>query len=88
VLHGQVGFRLAGRVAIAEPGTQLAAPPGGPRAWWNAGQEEALVRVEIRPSGRFEVMAQNAFGLAQDGRVNRKGMPNLLQLAVFAARVR
>ncbi len=55
-----------------------------PHDWWNAGDEDAVVRVEIRPAGRFEVMIQNAFGLAQDGKVNRRGMPNLLQLAVFA----
>ena len=29
-------------------------------------------------------MILNAFGLAQDGRVDRKGMPNFLQLVVFA----
>jgi hypothetical protein len=52
--------------------------------WWNAGPEEALVRVEIRPAARFEAFLKNAFGLAQDGKVNRRGMPNLLQLAVFA----
>jgi hypothetical protein len=28
-------------------------------------------------------MILNAFGLAQDGRVDRKGMPNFLQLVVF-----
>jgi hypothetical protein len=29
-------------------------------------------------------MVRNAFGLAQDGKVNNRGMPNLLQLALFA----
>jgi hypothetical protein len=29
-------------------------------------------------------MILNAFGLAQDGRVDRRGMPNFLQLVVFA----
>ena len=29
-------------------------------------------------------MIRNAFGLAQDGKVNKRRMPNLLQLAVFA----
>jgi hypothetical protein len=38
----------------------------------------------MRPAARFEAMIRNAFGLAQDGRVNKRGMPNLLQLAVFA----
>jgi hypothetical protein len=84
VLRGQVGFRLAGQVRIAEVGVELIAPPGTLHDWWNAGPEEALVRVEMRPAARFEAMIRNAFGLAQDGKVNRCGMPNLLQLAVFA----
>jgi quercetin dioxygenase-like cupin family protein len=84
VLCGQVGFRLSGREAIAELGKTLIVPAGMPHDWWNAGPEEALVRVEIRPAARFEAMILNAFGLGQDGKVNRKGMPNLLQLAVFA----
>src|SRR5215831_2540758 len=84
VLRGRVGFRLAGRESIAEPGIMLIAPARVPHDWWNAGPEKALVRVEIRPAARFEAFLKNAFGLAQDGKVNRRGMPNLLQLAVFA----
>jgi hypothetical protein len=84
VLRGRVGFRLVGRESIAEPGVRLIAPARVPHDWWNAGPEEALVRVEIRPAARFEAFLKNAFGLAQDGKVNRQGMPNLLQLAVFA----
>ena len=84
MLRGKVGFRLAGRVSIAEPGVELMAPPGTPHDWWNAGTEEALVRMEMRPAARFEAMIRNAFGLAQDGKVNKHGMPNVLQLAVFA----
>lgn len=84
VVRGQVGFRVAGRAAVAEIGVALVATPGVPHDWWNAGSEEALVRVEIRPAARFEAMISNAFGLAQDGRVNARGMPNILQLALFA----
>lgn len=84
VLRGQVGFRLAGQEAIADLGKKLIVPAGMTHDWWNAGPEEALVRVEVRPAARFEAMIRNLFGLAQDGKVNRKGMPNLLQLAVFA----
>ena len=43
-----------------------------------------MVRMEMRPAARFEAMIRNAFGLAQDGKVNKVGMPNVLQLAVFA----
>ena len=88
VLSGLVAFRLDGRVEIAEVGQETVVPAGMVHDWWNAGEGEALVRVEIRPGARFEEMIRNAFGLAQDGRTDAKGMPNLLQLAVFAREFR
>jgi quercetin dioxygenase-like cupin family protein len=87
VLRGQVGYlgyRLSGKVGTAGPGVALFVPAGVPHEWWNAGPEGTLVRVEVWPAARFEAMIQNVFGLAQDGKVNRRGMPNFLQLAVFA----
>ena len=84
VVRGRVGFRIDGRESIAEPGERLHVPAGTAHDWWNAGEEEAHVRVEIRPGARFEEMAINLFGLAQDGKTNSKGMPNLLQVAAFA----
>src|SRR5437763_16975582 len=84
VLRGRVGFRLDGREDIAEPGRRLQAPPGMRHDWWNAGDEEAHVLVEIRPAARFEEMIGNLFGLAQDGKTDAKGMPNLLKLALIA----
>jgi quercetin dioxygenase-like cupin family protein len=84
VLRGQVGFRIDGRESIAEPGKRLHVPAGTAHDWWNAGEEDAHVRVEIRPGARFEEMALNLFGLAQDGKTNSRGMPNLLQAAIFA----
>jgi len=84
VISGRIGFRLAGRETVAEPGVTVFVHCGVAHDWWNAGQEEALVRVVVKPAARFEVMIKNAFGLAQDGKVDKKGMPGLLQLAVFA----
>jgi quercetin dioxygenase-like cupin family protein len=84
ILRGRVAFRLSGRTSTAEPGVTLVVPPGTPHDWWNAGPEEALVRVEARPGARFEEFIANGFGLAQDGKVDRRGMPKLLQLSLFA----
>ena len=83
VVRGRVGFRIGGHESIAEPGERLHVPAGTAHDWWNAG-EEAHVVVEISPGERFEKMALNLFGLAQDGKTNPKGMPNLLQAAIFA----
>jgi quercetin dioxygenase-like cupin family protein len=84
VVRGRVGFRIDGRESIAEPGERLHVPAGTAHDWWNAGEEEAHVRVEISPGQRFEEMAINLFSLAQDGKTNSRGMPNLLQAAIFA----
>jgi quercetin dioxygenase-like cupin family protein len=84
VVRGRVGFRLDGRETIAELRQRLRVPAGMAHDWWNAGEEEAHVTVEIRPGARFEEMIVNLFGLAQDGKTNSKGMPNLLQAALFA----
>jgi hypothetical protein len=77
---------LAGEVSTAERGVTLTVAPGIAHDWWNPGRDEALVRVEVRPSARFEAMISNAFGLAQDGKVNKQGVPNLLPLAMHLTR--
>jgi uncharacterized cupin superfamily protein len=84
VMGGRVGFRLDGHEIIAPHDERLHVPAGMAHDWWNAGEEEAHVTVEIRPGARFEEMIVNLFGLAQDGKTNSKGMPNLLQAALFA----
>ena len=84
VVSGLVGFRIDGRESVAQAGERLHVPAGTAHDWWNAGEEEARVSVEICPGERFEEMALNLFGLAQDGKTNSKGMPNPLQAAIFA----
>lgn len=84
VLRGRVGFCIDGREAIARPGHEILVPPGVAHDWWNAGDEEAHIVVEIQPAARFEAMILNLFGLAQDGKTDKKGMPTLLQLALLA----
>ena len=85
VVSGRVGFRIDGRESIAELNQRLHVPAKVAHDWWNAGDEEAHVIVELAHGAeRFEEMIRNLFGLAQDGKTNSKGMPNLLQGALFA----
>jgi hypothetical protein len=39
---------------------------------------------EVRPALQFESLLETMFVLAEDGKTNRKGMPNPLRLAVIA----
>src|SRR5918998_2044468 len=73
VLRGRLGYRLDGREGVVGPEERLHVPRGTAHDWWNAGDEEAQVLVEISPAARFEEMILNAFGLAQDGKTNAKG---------------
>lgn len=84
VVRGRVGFRIDGHESIAEPGRRMCVSAGTVHDWWNAGSEEAHIVVEISPGTRFEEMISNLFNLAQDGKTNSKGMPGLLQTALFA----
>jgi hypothetical protein len=84
VRYGRIGLRLNGHEAVAQLGDQLPISPGVAHDWCNAGDDEALVTVEVWPAARFEEAIANSFGLAQDGKTNAKGMPNLLQLALLA----
>ena len=84
VVRGRLGYRLDGREGVAKPGERLHVPRDTAHDWWNAGEEEAHVIVEISPAARLEEMILNAFGLAQEGKTDAKGKPHLLQLVLFA----
>jgi quercetin dioxygenase-like cupin family protein len=84
IVSGRVGVSINGRHSIAQPGQSFEVAEGVVHDWWNAGDDEAHVIVEVQPAARFEAMIRNAFGLAQDGKTDNKGMPGLLQLSVFA----
>jgi quercetin dioxygenase-like cupin family protein len=83
VLRGKVGMRLNNQEIIAPLNERIVIPVGVIHDWWNAGSEEAHVQVEVRPGDRFLEMISNLFGFAQDGKTDKKGMPNLLQLILF-----
>ena len=84
VIEGRLGVRRgreklelgAGEVAMIDPGT--------PHKFWNAGDETLRFRAEVRPALQFESLIETMFGLAADGKTNRKGMPGPLRLAVIA----
>ena len=84
VLRGSVGFKIGRRKLVAGPGQRVTVPAGTPHRFWNAGDDVAQFVCEIRPALQFESLIETMFGLAADGKTNRKGMPNPLRLAVIA----
>ncbi len=70
--------------SVLRAGEQAHVEPGVWHDWWNEGDVDAIVRVEITPGERFAHMIETLFGLAREGHVNKRGMSDALQLALFA----
>ena len=69
------------------PGEVLEVAPGVMHGFANAGDEEARVRVEVRPALAMEDMFAEVIAMAEAGRMNRRGMPrSLVDLAALARR--
>ena len=85
VLDGTLEFRLGKkRRLVARPGDRVLVPAGTPHRFENIGEETARFTCEVRPALGFEQLIETMFSLAEDGKVNKKGMPNPLRLAVIA----
>ena len=81
---GTLAFKLDGEEIVAGPGESVTVPAGSAHKFWNAGETEAVFVCEVRPALQFERLIETMFGLAADGKTNKKGMPNPLRLAVIA----
>jgi mannose-6-phosphate isomerase-like protein (cupin superfamily) len=79
---GTISLEATGERRKIGPGEGATVPTGAPHRWWNESQEEAVVRVELRPALDTETFFETFFGLGRDGKTNSKGIPGLLQIAV------
>jgi hypothetical protein len=93
VLKGTLDARIAGRTLALKAGQSATVQPGVAHDWWNSSKtEDANVLVEVGPApnsshvdaNRFEMLIGMLFGLANEGKVDRKGRPGPLQGAVIA----
>ena len=86
MVHGELGTRVDGVERTLGPGEEATVRAGVPHDWWNAGEGDAEVIVEITPPDpRFEMMIATLWGLANAGRTDEKGMPGPLQLALIGS---
>jgi mannose-6-phosphate isomerase-like protein (cupin superfamily) len=92
ILAGQATYRIGEVTATARVGDRVVMPAGRVHIHpWSSGPEPLHVRQtgETLPADPGGILASlqaqvTLFGLAAAGKVNRKGLPSLLQLAVLA----
>jgi quercetin dioxygenase-like cupin family protein len=91
VVAGRMRFRVGLRTRIAEPGDVVEVAPGVMHSFANAGDDEAQLRIEVRPALDMERMFAEVVEMAQAGRMGRRGLPRspfaLASLARRYARV-
>jgi quercetin dioxygenase-like cupin family protein len=87
VVEGRMRFRVGLRRRYAEPGDVVEVAPGVIHSFANASDEEARVRVEVRPALAMEQMIVEVVAMAEAGLLNRRGLPRRLRdLAILARR--
>jgi quercetin dioxygenase-like cupin family protein len=83
VLSGEVHALIGGQERTLREGDVFIVPPRVPHGMW---AEEAGTRVkwQTRPALKTEAFFETVWGLARDGKVNDRGVPNLLRAALIA----
>ena len=83
ILSGNIRFRKGLKKIDANAGDVVVVEPGKAHKFENKGEHGAAMRVRVAPALETERLFEAAVGLAQDGRVTKKGMPRPLDLALF-----
>jgi mannose-6-phosphate isomerase-like protein (cupin superfamily) len=86
ILEGTLEFKLGKEIVAAGPGDVVMVEPGTLHRFRNIGESSVRFITEVRPALGFEQFIETMFALAADGKTNRKGMPNPLQLAVIMSK--
>lgn len=83
VVDGRLNLDVNGQHLVLQPGQSAEAAIGVPHRFYALADDPVTFLAEVRPACQFERALRISYGLARDGRVNRKGMPrNWLELAV------
>lgn len=82
VSSGSLRVTVDGCESDLQVGDELTIPVGVAHSWRNVTQAEAQIRVTLRPALDTETFFETLFGLARDGKANKKGIPDLPQIAV------
>ncbi|MGH2737102.1 MAG: cupin domain-containing protein [Actinomycetota bacterium] len=83
VVDGAMRFQRGFRTVKAGAGDEIAIPARTAHRFENAGEQAAVVVVEVRPALKMEQLLETAAALAREGRTNAAGMPKPHDLALF-----
>lgn len=78
MLAGACNFSIAGKERIVRAGESVTIAANVPHFFWNASDATAHYIQEFRPALHIDGFFETFFALSRDGKLNDKGIPNLL----------
>jgi quercetin dioxygenase-like cupin family protein len=84
VLEGEVTFQAGKETFMAIAGDRVTIPAQTAHRFWNATEQEARFICRVSPALQFTELLETMFALANDGKTNKKGLPNPFRMAVIA----
>jgi mannose-6-phosphate isomerase-like protein (cupin superfamily) len=83
VISGSLTFEVNGTRSRVGPGESISIPANTPHRFWNEDGEDAHAIQFFKPALDIASFFETFFALAQQGKLDSKGMPRPLQLAVL-----
>jgi mannose-6-phosphate isomerase-like protein (cupin superfamily) len=83
IQSGELVIKIDGRTRRLGPGDEATVPRETAHTHWVESDEPVCAIVEFRPALRTEEGFETLFSLGRDGRLNKKGLPSILQLAAM-----
>lgn len=84
-IEGHLGLKLGKKTLVLEPGDSVAVPIGTVHNFFNPGSEMIRFHIRFEPGFEgFNQMLRILYGLARDGKTNRRGIPKSLAAIAIA----
>lgn len=83
ILEGELHAKINGEFRIYKKGDQFHIPAGTVHSMWNNSNGKTIMNWKVRPALFSENFFEIATGLANNGKTNKKGMPNILQVSLM-----
>jgi quercetin dioxygenase-like cupin family protein len=83
VVSGVLRFTVAGAERPVHAGESITIPANTPHFFWNDGPDDAHAVQWFRPALKSRAFFETYFALAEDGKLDAKGMPSILQIAAM-----
>jgi mannose-6-phosphate isomerase-like protein (cupin superfamily) len=84
VIEGELTIRINGEIRTLKQDDSIVISPNTTHSMWNAKEQKTRVRWLTEPALKTEDFFRNVFGLANDHKVNKNGMPDIFQSALLA----